>query len=304
MATGDLTTLAEVKAYLHIPTGNTANDTLLTALITQVTTRIQNDCGRNFLAADYIEFHNIQRGQTRVVPFNKPINQVYRIAWGSSPAFQVVYNGSAIAAGMTLRPDRKFVLNTLDTSGKHETTFDLATTPYSACSQVVTAINAVSGFVATLYSSIDVPTPWLFPLANMTLKSYNSFFTQSMGFASVDVFTYEVDPVYGTIGFQPFTLADFVFTGRNPAGNFGWPTMYNGLCVQYNGGFATIPQDINLLCQQVVADIYNQSLRDNNLTAENLGDAGYTMADMMLRRTYYADMLAPYRRVGMMGGMS
>lgn len=302
MATGDLTTLAEVKSYMHI--SDTNSDTLLTALITQVTARIQYDCGRIFAAGNYIEMHNIGRGQTRVVPFNKPVIQLYRLAWGAQPAFQVIYSGSAIAASMGLKPNRTFIINTYSTAGQATAvTLDLTNVLYSTCSQVVAAINLVSGFTATLYSSIDVPTRWLFPVANLTLQSYSANFTQSMPFAANDIFNYEVDPTYNTIGFQPFTLADYVFDGRNPAGNLAWPTMYNGLMLDYRGGYETIPQDVNLLCQQVVADVFNESTRDRTLSSESLGDYSYAIGDILRRRELYEQVIAPYRRPQIAGGM-
>jgi hypothetical protein len=301
VATGDLTTLASVKAYLHI--SGTAQDTFLTSLITLVTARIQKDCGRIFLAGNYIETHNIARGQTRVIPFNKPIIQMNRVAWGNSSAFQITYSGAAVAANAQVTPARQLILTTYDSSGANTTTIDLTNVAYSVCSQVVAQINTVSGFNATLYANIDAPTRWLFPSVNLTLKSYNSLFTQGFGFASVDIFTYTIDPTYNTIGFQPFTLADFIFD-RYESGGFAWPGMYQGLMLDYRGGYETIPPDVDLLCQQVVADIYNQSLHDNNLTTETLGDYTYALADMMLRRQYYADILAPYRRPQMAGGMA
>ena len=301
MAAGDLTTLASVKAYLHI--SGTDSDSFLSSLITLVTARIQKDCGRIFAAGNYLEFHNVGRGQTRVVPYNKPIIQLNRVAWGNSQAFQIVYTGSAVAANAQITPGRQLILTTLDSGGSHTNTIDLTNASYSVCSQVIAQINTISGFSATLYANVDVPTRWLFPSANLTLKSYNSNFTQGFGFASVDIFTYTVDPVYNTIGFQPFTLADFIFD-RYESGGFAWPNMYLGLMLDYQGGYTTIPGDIDLLAQQVVADIYNQSLRDNNVSQETLGDYSVSLADLMLRRQYYADILAPYRRPAMAGAMA
>lgn len=304
VAATDLCTLAALKAYLHIPDATTTSDTFLQTILTGVSLQVQNDCGRMFNAGDYLEFHNIARGQTRVVPFNKPIIQVNRVAWGNSSAFQIVYTGAAVAANAQITPARQLILTTIDSSGSHATTIDLTNVSYSVCSQVVTQINTVSGFTATLYANIDVPTRWLFPNVNLTLKSYNATFTQGFGFASVDLFTYTVDPTYNTIGFQPFTLADFVFSERGEAGGFAFPGMHQGLMIDYRGGYETLPGDVTLLATQLSADVYNSSLKDGTLTSESLGDYSVTHADLMLRRAYYADRLAPYRRVQLAGGMA
>lgn len=301
VAATDLTTVAELKAYLHI--ADTSQDTFLQTIITQASLRIQNDCARMFNAADYLEFHNITRGQTRVVPYNKPIIQVNRVAWGNSSAFQLVYTGSAVSAIAQITPARKLILTTISSAGSASVNIDLTSNSYSVWSQVITWINTNSGFVATLYANIDGPTRWLFPNVNLTLKSYNANFTQGFGFASVDIFTYTVDPVYNTIGFQPFTLADYVFSERGEAGGFAWPGMYQGLMIDYRGGFETLPGDVTLLADQICADIYNQSNRDNTIASESLGDYSYSNAGLMLKRELYADMLAPYRRPQLAGGI-
>jgi hypothetical protein len=208
-----------------------------------------------------------------------------------------------VAASCTITPARKFVLNTIGATGLSSTSFDLTLTSYSVCSQLIAAINALgTGFTATLYASIDVPTRWLYPSVNLTLKSYNTQFTQGIGFASVDVFSYVVDPMYNTISFQPFTLADFVFS-EGQMGGFAFPGMTAGAMLDYVGGYAAIPGDIDLLCQQVTADVFNLSQNDANLSGDSLGDRTVSMIDPMIRRAAYADLLAPYKRPALAGGV-
>ena len=79
--------------------------------------------------------------------------------------------------------------------------------------------------------------------------------------------------------------------------------MYQGVCLDYRGGFETIPSDIVLLANQVTAEIFNESSRNTGLLSESLADYSYSAAAPLMRRDYYADMLAPYKRVAVAGGM-
>lgn len=51
----DLTTLADVKEFLGIPTGNTTNDDLLQMLLTAESDYIQNWCNRRFVSQSFNE---------------------------------------------------------------------------------------------------------------------------------------------------------------------------------------------------------------------------------------------------------
>lgn len=70
-----LTTLAKVKARRDIPSGNTANDTLLERLIVQATDIIERECGgRRFKASDYTqEIYSKGKGEEMVFLRNWPI---------------------------------------------------------------------------------------------------------------------------------------------------------------------------------------------------------------------------------------
>jgi len=302
MAT-DLTTLASVKSYMHI-TG-TSSDTLLTSLISQVSRRIETDCGRTFGAANYVEFHNTGTRQQRIQIRNKPVIQVNRVGWGYATALQVSYTGSNVFSSVQVTPDRRCVVTEITNSGTtNTTTFNLTTSSMTLASQLVTGIAAISGFSANLMGNVDVPTKWLFDTAGVPLKSANASYTQSIGWPNVDVMTYIVDPTFSTIAFTPMSSMDYMFRpDGGQATPLSFPGTYQGVCIDYRGGYETIPDDIALLSNQVIADTYNLSLKDNNLTSEALGDYTYTLADQTLRRLNYVDRLAPYKKITIAGGM-
>jgi uncharacterized phiE125 gp8 family phage protein len=87
MATGDLTTLANVKAYLSPPLVTTADDALLSRLITAASQFIQSWLNRTIASASYSETRN-GSGSARLFLRNRPVTAVA----------SVTVDGVAIAA--------------------------------------------------------------------------------------------------------------------------------------------------------------------------------------------------------------
>lgn len=303
MAAGDLTTLANQKLFLHI--SDTSQDSLISALITSVSNRIQTDTQRNFSGADYIEFQNVGARQQRAQVFNKPVQKVNAVQWGISSAIQMTYAGNSVVAMVGISSARQCLINTIGSSGSLTQVINLTQSSVTLCSQLCTQINnsTLGGFTATLYGTIDAPTKWLYETAGLPLQQGGTNFTQSLVWPSINLLTYIIDPLAGTIGFAPLTTMDFFFTpDGGSVSPVSWPGMYQGLMIDYRGGYDTIPTDIELLTQMVVADVFNQSSRDMNVASEHLADYSYSLLNRMQMREYYLDMLAPYRKIGLAGG--
>ena len=75
MATGDLTTLANVKAYISPPLVTTADDVLLSRLVTAASQFIQSWLNRTIASASYSETRN-GGGGTRLFLRNRPVTAV------------------------------------------------------------------------------------------------------------------------------------------------------------------------------------------------------------------------------------
>lgn len=308
MAIGDLTTLAEANSYLHIPTSDTSSDTFISSAITNLTAAIQRECGRTFIATDYLEVHNTSVAQARIIPINPPIIKVNSLRWGYATAIQLGYSGPAVNATAYVTAARTLVLRTIDSTGVTDSTIDLTATNKTLWSQVVTAINLVSGWTAALQGGIDGPSRWLTLGCNFVCKTTNATYLQYLTWYPIDVFNYTIDTVNNVIGFSPLSYVGWLFDGGQQGGQFGasrgaWPAQFQGVMLDYRGGYEVIPLDLNLLCQQMVADLYNQSNLDMNLQSDKLGDAQVTLIDPMLRRAVYNDVLAPYKTVPIAGGL-
>lgn len=281
-------------------------DAQLNAIIAGVSRRVEVDCGRTFGASNWIEYQTTGTGQTRAQIRNKPLVSLTSVRWGYQTAIQVSVTSanndiwSAVQVMQDpLTSEKRCILTAMNAGGvTSTTTLSFTSASYQTCSQLVGGINGVSGFKATLLGNIDVPSRWLYPWTT-SVKSYNTYFVQALGYPFIDLFGYVVDPLYGQIGFQPLSTMDYYF---GPGLNVSFPKMFQGLCLDYRGGFEAIPDDIVLLANQLCADVHNSSKRDSNLNSESLADYSYTQTDPLLRRAFYADMLAPYRRIAIGGG--
>ena len=87
MAAGDLTTLANVKAYLSPPLATTADDALLSRLITAASQFIQSWLNRTIASASYTDTRN-GTGGMRLFLRNRPVTAIA----------SVTVDGVAIAA--------------------------------------------------------------------------------------------------------------------------------------------------------------------------------------------------------------
>ncbi len=79
--------------------------------------------------------------------------------------------------------------------------------------------------------------------------------------------------------------------------------MYQGLCLDYRGGFENIPDDIRLLANELCKDTFHSAKRDSTLLSESLADYSYSAVAPMLRREFYMDLISPYKKISIGGGM-
>lgn len=75
MAAGDLCSLADVKAWLEIPTATTTSDALLTNLITRSSKAIKDWLARDLISASFVEKYS-GTGTTQLAVANYPITAI------------------------------------------------------------------------------------------------------------------------------------------------------------------------------------------------------------------------------------
>jgi len=102
MAAGDLTTLDNLKLWAPIPSTTTAEDALLSRLITAVSNDFARATKRpDLLASDYTEVHTGD-GAARMIAFHWPINSIATLTVGGTA---ITESADKIAAGWYLDED-------------------------------------------------------------------------------------------------------------------------------------------------------------------------------------------------------
>ena len=100
MAAGDLTDLATVKAVANITTSTTANDLVLSTLITALSAFVPNQINRQILAANYIESYR-GNGKDRLLLRNRPVLTVSAVVWQGQSAITTPGDAFAGTTGIT-----------------------------------------------------------------------------------------------------------------------------------------------------------------------------------------------------------
>ena len=79
--------------------------------------------------------------------------------------------------------------------------------------------------------------------------------------------------------------------------DYYWTTGLRKVEITYTAGYATIPDDIQLLAQKLVAQVYN-SLGTGGFESERIGDYSYrVLTDMILSDAFLNSVLKRYRKV-------
>ncbi len=268
-----LTTLESVKRFMHKT--DSADDDFLTELINQISDKIERMAGRRFASQTYHEWHD-GTGQPIKVR-NWPIITCQRVAFGDANAFSLAYTGSAIRATVDLFRDDDGAtggvrLHSTAANGTVTTTTETFADNASA-SALVTALNGVSDWTVTLLE--DTPSLDL----NTDCGGNAKDTTVNVTFPDTDNATARIDSKRG--------LITGVTTGD-------WP---QSVLVHYTGGYATIPNDVNLLANEMVNAAFTVGRHDPNVTSESLGDYSYSLASTLEMTERWAGLLAPYMEI-------
>lgn len=287
-----LTTVANVKTQLRI-TGSD-QDTILTDLVSAVDARLKRLIGRNIEATDYTEWHDgYLEDELALRQF--PVIRVNAVLSGEDTALSVTYSGSAIIATVQVT-ESSVRLYSVSTSGSVTAT-DLTFASNASASAMKTAIDAVSGWSATLRN--NTLSKWLFPLGGVSVKDNDVALCYPDDICS----EYRVDFASGKVGFHTssgFPEAFYRNTATHGIGIGGLHRTipvdagHRNVLVDYRAGYETVPSDIDQVAREMVQEAFQYGLHDGTLQSENLGSYAYTLADRVQLDAGQRERLAPY----------
>ena len=261
-----LTTLEKTKRYMRID--DPANDILLIELINQVSDRIERLCHRKFKTRTYRARHRVV-DRRRIVLRHYPVLMVNRIAWGRTNALSVAYVSDASPIRATVQANDGHVrLTTVDNAGA-TTTMDLDAETYPTTESLATAIDLVSGWSAS--AAVNVPSVELSHAS--AVDALNCTAWLAWPDQSIEPSRVQFDTGVIELSNAPSTADVFV---------------------EYQAGYETLPDDVELVAHELVAEAFNLGKRDTTTTKEWLGDYSFALADAVTIREAQFARLRPY----------
>ena len=280
MAAGDLTTLADVKAWLNTTgTFGTTDDALLTRLITAASQFLKNWLSRDIVLTNYTELRDGLGAPSSTFIFaNYPVTAVYAVN----------------VAGVNIPPIPQ-------TSGT------LTTSAPTVAGNPTLTFTAVPSWVVQGLTITDPTTAGAVPSATTVESTTATTVVMSQnaagsGVASGDLIVF--GPAPGGI------VIPQISSFYPPAGYvnsptklviFGYCVPRQPLCVSliYQAGYATVPTDIAQACIELVAVRYRMERQHPGVIADHIGTAAgdgvtYSQKDM---NAWMTTALQQYRNV-------
>ena len=276
-----LTSLSNLKSWIGI--NATTYDAILEDAIDRSPAIIEAFCDRKLKSRTHYEW--IQPNGERILQVdNPPLVSIDTISYGRQVSFTVTSDTASTDVLATVGFDGTSLrLRKVNAAGSASTD-TLSVETYPTTSQLVTQINSsVSGWSATLTE-------------NAYARSLHRFGGRGVKDAPCDVHfprdnvsEYEIETAMGLVN---ITADRFPGIRSDGAGINRFPRGFFPVFVQYEGGYATIPSDLEQVAIEIAADLYRDRLADRTLASENLGDYSYTrsnVADMIQSRSHRLD---------------
>lgn len=233
---------------------------LITELINRASDLINRYCNRTLKTTAYtLERYN---GEGRKLFLeNYPVTAITQICDGTIDAIRVRYT-STTAYNAYVEIDQGSEEIKLIHDGTTDATIDISSGNDELLSQVVTAINAVSGWEASI-SNTDYNS---YPSSQLYTK-FNRFALNQfiyLGIPDEPIDGFEVDYDNGTVDL-PSEFSE------------GFQNIY----VSYTAGYVTIPASLEQICIELVKFKYNLAKKDLTLKSETIGKVyKYELGDL------------------------
>lgn len=304
----DLITLARAKQNLPSVT-DTSQDTNLQTLITAASRQIARYCRREFVQTDFDELYN-GAGDRRLMLRNYPLLSVSSVRYRPVTVLKVINNNASLnqQARVTVSATGLTVLRVA--SGVKTTDTSITFVGNVTLQAVANAVNALgNGWSAQVvadyanWPSADLycPNGITSTRSDAPLPSAQGALTVWGQFAELKMHTYEL------AGYQldqrrgwllraiPYTDPELL----HPE-DLIWPTGVNNFRVQYTAGYATVPEDVQEACAELVVlyfKYFDRSQTVTHIVTTGLTtDLGHTKVFGDPFPAAIKTLLAPYRR--------
>lgn len=255
----DLTTLADVQAYMSDTSAETA--ALINAIGPGICRAMETYCDRVFVLTEYSGKVWSIGGRTLYLP-NYPVRELRRLMRYSKAVLDV-QNTSADASSATVQVSQKhdrMYLNVIGGANAGNNGVQLSGSDLDALAILINAVG--DGWVATVRSDCgDYPATELTPFAGASaLTPYEACCYLWYG----PLTKLDLEPERGRVEFK---------NGAFPQEAFLW--------AEYSAGYDPIPDDLALLATRIIAGAVKASKLDPNMQSERWPDYNYAKAELI-----------------------
>ena len=235
---------------------------LIERLIDRATYFLERYCHRKFMSRAYSREIYYGSGHGNLILDQYPVTTVSRVSVGRTNAFSVKNTTATNHATIEI------TATALKYSADGATATSLAFADYATITLLKDKINAIvgGGWTATLLDS-----------SLGSRKSSDLLIRPGM---------YCLSPSLAYCEIPDDELTDYQLISPTEDRNYGVVYCPGGWMqgeeyfFDYTAGYATTPIDLEDICIRLVVNRYNQSKQSTAYKSENLGDYGYTLADM------------------------
>jgi len=263
-----LTSLANLKTFLDI--SSSADDTLLEDCIDRASDMIETMADRKFKQRTYYEW-TMPSGERTFTLDNFPIISMNTVSYGTQITFTVESDTASTDVLATVSNNgTKLRLHKINAAGSSSTS-ELAYSSYPTTTQLVNQINSsVSGWSATLTENAYSYSLHRFGGRGVIDAPCN------LEYPSDNVSDYRVEYDIGLVHLKADAFPS-VFSGDAHINRF--PSGFFPVYVEYDAGYATIPDNLEQIALELAADIFNGRTNDRGMQSEAIGSYNYTRAD-------------------------
>jgi hypothetical protein len=258
LSTAVLATLAQVKCYLGIT--DESSDAVLEALIERATGFLERYCNRKLKTRSYTREVYYGNGGRHLFLDQYPATTISRVSIGRTNGFSIKNTTATNHATIEITS------TALKYSADGAAATGLTLASYATINLLITALNAVPGWTATLLNS-----------SLGTRKATDLLIRPAM---------YCKSPTVAYCEIPDDELTDYLLLSPSEDRNYGVLYCPGGWIsgeeyfVDYTAGYTTVPYALEETCILLVAYRYRQRDQDPAMKSESLGDYSYTRQDM------------------------
>lgn len=304
----DLVTLA--RAYQNLPSlGGTGQDAALGVLITSASRAIARYCRRDFISQSYDELYN-GSGDRRLNLRQYPVQSVQAVRYRPVVVLRITNTQGSVNQQARVAVTSVGLTLTRVASGVKTTDTSVTFAGNVTLSAVATAVNALgNGWSATVEGGYT-----LWPSADLWVSNASTTDPDTNALAGQGALN-AVQGVYAELRMHTFELSGYQVDARrgwllraipytdpellHPE-DLIWPVGIDNFRIQYTAGYATIPEDVQEACAELVASWYK--MFDRSQMVIHLASGSGLASDMDKTGKIYPwpknvkALLAPYRR--------